>query len=114
MWLAVGGYAHPDDWLDDVTSEQLSEIEAYDSIEPIGGFREDFRFAQVCNLVFQIAQAVYGKKGQRRSSTPADFMPWGSEAIYGRRKPVKKVQTVEEMKEVLLKAFKPKPKGGGK
>lgn len=100
--------------MDDITSEQLSEIEAYNAIEPIGGFREDFRFAQLCNLVFQIAQAVYGKRGQRRTSSPADFMPWGAEAIYGRKRQVKKAQTVDEMKEMLLKAFKPKPKGGGK
>ena len=97
------GYPHPDYWLDSITSAQLAEWEAYDRIEPIGGYRQDYRFAQICYLIFDLAQSIYGKKGQRRVSSPMDFMPWGPEV----KKPVVK-QSPEQIKEVLIKAFKPK------
>jgi hypothetical protein len=99
------GYPHPDYWLERITSSQLAEWEAYDRIEPIGGYRQDYRFAQVCHLIFDLAQSIYGKRGQRRKSSPMDFMPWGPE----QKVPVKK-QTVEEMKQTMIAAFKPKAK----
>lgn len=98
------GYPHPDFWLDSITSEQLLEWEAYDRLEPIGGYRQDYRFAQICHLIYEISQAVYGKKGKRRRSTPKDFMPWGPEE----KETPKRKQSPEEIKERLLLAFKPK------
>jgi hypothetical protein len=101
------GIIHPDVLLDSLTGNQVAEWEAYDRLEPIGGFRQDYRFAQVCHLIFEIAESLYGRKGQRRKSTPWDFMPWGDHAEGRVRK-----QSVEELKRALILAFKPVPKRG--
>jgi hypothetical protein len=60
-----------------LTPTQLVEMEEYNKLEPIGGFRDDFRIAMLCDLVFQAVQAVAGRKGRRRKSSPMDWMPWG-------------------------------------
>lgn len=106
MCLALG-YPHPDVLLSCITAKQLVEWEAFDRLEPIGGFREDYRFAQVCYLIFDIAQAVYGKPGRRRKSSPIDFMPWGGLGAEKRQREGKKQQSVEEMKAILFQMFKP-------
>jgi hypothetical protein len=75
----------------------LSEWEAYDRIDPIGTWREDFRMAYLSSLVTNLVISVHGKKGAKTTS-PMDFMPdWGEE----KSKEPKK-QSVEEMKEILL------------
>jgi hypothetical protein len=75
----------------------LSEWEAYDRIDPIGTWREDFRMAYLSSLVTNLVISVHGKKGAKTTS-PMDFMPdWGDE----KSKEPKK-QSVEEMKEILL------------
>lgn len=89
---------HPDFLLDSLTSEQLSEWEAYDKIDPVGTWRDDFRMARLASLITNIANVVYCKKGHKPKETKAlDFMPdWGGEII------PKKKQSVEEQKEILL------------
>lgn len=89
--------------LDYLTSDQVAEWEAYDRLEPIGGFRQDYRFAQVCHLIYELAQSVYGKKDKRQRSHPMDFMPWGPSE---RAQPKK--QTAEEIKTALVAIFKQK------
>lgn len=91
--------------MDCLTSEQLAEWEAYDRLEPIGGFRQDYRFAQVCHLIFELAQSIYGKKDKRTRSHPTDFMPWGP-----MEKPKAKKQTAEEIKTALTAIFKQRTK----
>jgi len=84
----------------EMTATQLAETKAYDQLEPIGSYREDYRFAQVCHLMFELAQSAYGDGKRRTKSSIWDFMPWGPEG--GRRPAVDKPQTVDEMKAVLI------------
>ncbi len=84
--------------MDSLTSAQLSEWEAYDRIDPIGTWRDDFRIAVFEALVLNIAQKVHSdpKKGVPKDVSPMDFMPdW-----LGERK--QKGQSVEEMKQILM------------
>lgn len=79
-----------------LTAEQIDEWEAYDRIDPIGSWRDDFRMAMMCSLITNIARAVHSKKGVEMT-TPEDFMPdWT-----GEEKGMKK-QSVEDMKQVFL------------
>jgi hypothetical protein len=86
--------------LDHLTAPQLAEWRAYDRIEPIGGYREDYRLAQVCHLMFELAQSAYGDGKRRTKSSIWDFMPWGPEDA--RRGAADKPQSVDEMKAVLI------------
>jgi len=67
--------------LDNLTSRQLSEWEAYDKIDPIGSWRDDFRIAKLESLLTNIVQQLYAKKGSAPTiTTPLDFMPdWSGE-----------------------------------
>lgn len=59
-----------------ITSEQLSEWEVYNRLEPIGDVRIEYSIAQLCSLVLNIAKSAWSKDKKR--STPIDFMPdWG-------------------------------------
>lgn len=90
---------HPDRLLDQLTSRQLSEWEAYDRIDPIGTWREDFRVANLMALVQNIASSLYGKKNEIRWAAGSDYMPdWDGE----REVTPKHKQTVEEMKQVFI------------
>ena len=93
------GYAHPDIWLDEITSAQLSEWERMNDIKPFGLFRVEFMLAQVLDMMFQLAQSIHGKKGKKLGTRPADFMPWDKKWL---RAPKKPRQTTEQMKAVLL------------
>ena len=84
-----------------LTSRQISEWEAYDRIDPIGNWREDFRFAKLESLLVNIVNQLYHdpKKGKPKITNPIDFMPdWAGEDKF--EEPKK--QSVEEMKEVLM------------
>ena len=84
--------------MDLLTSRQISEWEAYDKIDPIGTWRDDFRLAKIESLITNIVQQLYAKKGHTPKLTnPLDFMiDWA-----GERKPVVKQQSVEAMKQAL-------------
>ena len=81
-----------------MTSSQISEWEAYDKIDPIGTWRDDFRIAKLEALIQNIVNALYARKGEKpKLVSPIDEMPdWT-----GDRK-VEKNQSVEEMKQILL------------
>jgi len=52
----------------------------------------------LCSTITNIAQSIYGKKGAKETS-PYDFIPdWG-----GSEEDVKPQQTVQEMKDILLR-----------
>jgi len=72
---------HPDYLLDQLTSKQLSEWEAYDKIDPIGSWRDDFRIARLESLLVNIVNKLYAKKGvTTKDVKPIDFMTeWYSE-----------------------------------
>jgi hypothetical protein len=85
--------------LDHLTSVQLSEWEAYDRLDPIGTWREDFRMAYVSSLITNLAISIHGKKGTKPMNI-MDFMPkWDSQEP---ENTVVKQQSVEEMKKALL------------
>jgi len=86
--------------LDELTSEQVGEWMAYDSIDPIGKHRDDYGWAMVCSVMYNLVLDIYSKKGEYpKRTTPSDFIPkWGAE----KRRDVQKVQSVEEQKAILL------------
>lgn len=86
--------------MDLLTSSQISEWEAYDKIDPIGTWREDFRFAKLAALMQNIMSSVYCPKGETpKYISVLDEMPdWTGE----RQDELEKRQSVEEMKSILL------------
>lgn len=95
------GYPHPDYLLEDLTAFQLAEWEAFDKLDPIGSFRDDYRAAHICSTNTNIAIHTNKSKKSKpvKLTTPLDFMPdWT-----GDLKALKhKKQSTEEMKSVLL------------
>jgi len=59
--------------LDQLTSIQLSEWEAYDRIDPIGTFRDDLRTAQILTLLTNMYNKIHTK--ETRTAELVDFMP---------------------------------------
>lgn len=92
--------------LEAMTAGQLAEWEAYDRLEPIGGYRQDYMIGSVIKIVLELAQAVYGRKGRTLSCTPWDFVPWRPDVEQAQ---VKR-QSVEEMRQVLQMLAKKKVK----
>jgi len=66
--------------LDQLTSIQLSEWEAYDRLDPIGTWRDDFRMALLASIITNVAMGMAGVKG--KMTKPLDFMPnWSGEEV---------------------------------
>ncbi len=83
--------------LDYLTAFQISEWEAYDRIDPLGTWMENYRLAYLSSLLTNLTISTHGKKGAK-FTTPMDFMlDWD----LGKDKPIKQ-QSAEEMKEILL------------
>ena len=83
--------------MDQLTSKQLSEWEAYDKLDPIGTWREDFRLAYLSSLLTNLVISIHGKKGTKHT-TPMEFLlNWDVDA-----KVEPKKQSVEEMKQILM------------
>lgn len=78
-----------------LTITQLEEWEAYDKIDPIGSWREDFRMAYLASTITNLTISVHGKQNAKMTA-PSEFMPeW-----VGEEEP--RIQSVEEMKEIVL------------
>ena len=61
--------------MDQLTFFQISEWEAYDRIDPIGDWRDDFRGAKLESLLVNIVNQLFAKKGHTPVITsPLDFM----------------------------------------
>lgn len=81
--------------LERLTSEQLTEWQAYDRLEPIGQWRDDYRIAY---LISAIASMVGGS-----AINPIDIME--NMQYWNIKKKVQvsgKKQSVEEMKSILI------------
>ena len=79
--------------------KQLQEWEAYDVIDPVGKWRDEFQIASLSSLIVNIVNQLYHKEGETPKVVSAiDFLPDWS----GERKIEPKKQSVEEMKRVLL------------
>ena len=88
--------------MDQLSSAQLSEWEAYDKIDPIGSWRDDYRMAVLDSLIINIVSKLYAKKGHTpKEVLPTDFMPnWTGE------KRIERKQSVADMKSVLMNIAK--------
>lgn len=93
------GYSHPDYLVEDLTAFQLAEWEAFDKIDPLGSFRDDFRMATMCATNTNLAIQVNSSKKNPKLTTALDFMPDWDGSLKERRN---KKQSVEEMKALLL------------
>jgi hypothetical protein len=69
--------------LDKLTAYELAEWEAYDRIDPIGTWRDDFRGAKLESLILNIVNQLYAKKGSKPIVTTAlEFMPdWTGDRV---------------------------------
>ncbi len=85
-----------------MTSEQISEWQAYDTLDPIGTWRDDFRSAQICSVVDNIAKAMWSKEGEAKYSNPKDFMPDWDRSEQRKESEQEVTQTVEEMKSIMM------------
>lgn len=67
-------------------------------MDPIGTFRYDLGWAQICATIVNTIQGVVSKKGSKpKQVTPDEFIPdWGD------LKDTEMVQSVDEMKSILL------------
>ena len=82
--------------MDQLTSVQYSEWEAYDRLDPLGSWREDFRLAYMSALITNLVISVHGKKGTKHTN-PMDFMlDWDVTKVTEVKK-----QSPEDMKELL-------------
>lgn len=91
------GYVHPDHLLLSLSASQQAEWEAYDRLEPIGGYREDYRFAQVCLMLHKLMQMQRGD-GKHTRADIHDFMLWGPE----RHVSITKRKSPEELKQMMM------------
>lgn len=83
--------------LDELNSYQISEWEAFNSIDPIGDKRSDLRMAILATTIFNLAVDIHAKKGTKHREI-TDYIPkWG---IDEDDEVVK--QSVDDMKNVLL------------
>jgi len=80
-----------------MTSAQLSEWEAFNSLEPIGEYRRDYRIAVLTSVIYNFASSFGSKTGRRLVSKPQDFMAWLEQPP----QETEQEQTVDEMKQVL-------------
>jgi hypothetical protein len=83
--------------LEQLTSEQISEWQAYDRLDPIGTWRNEFGLAMIASIITNLTISVHGKKGTKLT-TAEDFLPkWGED-----EEEKIKQQSMEEMKEFML------------
>lgn len=74
----------------------MAEWEAYDRLDPMGDWREDYRLAFLCSLMMNIAIKQGGQKGAKLTE-PLDFMlVWDEE---------KKQGSTEQSPEEILAIF---------
>jgi hypothetical protein len=90
--------------LDQLTSVQISEWEAYNKIDPIGTWRDDFRFAKLTALLQNIVSTLYAEKGTKPKLIAAiDEMPdWLGE----KEKEPEEKQSWQDMKSIFMSIAK--------
>lgn len=82
--------------LRDLTSVQISEWEAYDRIDPIGSWRQDFLFAKLETCIINMVKSMYTEEGKDPKYTKIiDRMPaWREEDAIKVQEPK---QSMEDM-----------------
>lgn len=89
---------HPDQLMDQLTSAQYSEWMAFDQLEPIGSWWQDFRMSYLCALMGN----VYREKGSK-AFTIFDFMPPSQREELEHKEPP---QSWEQIKETFMSIAK--------
>ena len=85
-----------------LNARQLAEWEAMDRLDPVGEWRADFRIAMLSSLVLNIALKWAAGRKSVKLSEITDFMPkWDGVGFKET-----KVQSVDEMKRILLEIAK--------
>lgn len=82
--------------MEQLTANQLAEWEAYNNLDPIGEWRNDFKFSYMASLITNLMIQAYGKKGSKMTKIEDFQLQWD------RENEGSKQQSVEEMKSVLL------------
>lgn len=81
--------------LDQLTSAQLSEWEAYDRIDPVGTWRGDFQTAQILTLLTNMYNALHTK--ETKKVDVMEFMPnWTGE---------REEEKQQSLSEAIIQAF---------
>lgn len=90
--------------MDQLTSNQLSEWEAYDRLDPIGSWREDYRMASIESTLINIHNAANVSEGAKMEATTAsDFLPiWDTEQRAKIVEKRRRTQSIEEMKQAMM------------
>lgn len=85
-----------------LNSFQLSEWQMYDRIDPIGEWRNDFRFADFEALIINTVRMLYAEKGKIVDLVTAkDLMP-----EWGKVKKVEPKRNNEQIKEMFKRISK--------
>ena len=87
-------YAHPDYLLEKLTASQLAEWKAFNTLDPIGEERSDFRMSYMASLLTNLVIKTMGKQGSKLTSVEDFALNWGE----GKKKGT---QSVEDMKSVF-------------
>ena len=83
------------------------EWEAYDALDPVGAWRDDFRFGQVCATIVRSIHAALS--GSTCEVSALDFIPkWGirDSGVKKKKEETVRKQSVDEMKEILFSIAK--------
>lgn len=83
---------------------------AYNEIDPIGSWRDDYRMSYMASLLTNISIRTNGKRGAKLSSVDDFLLIWDKEA----KEQAKHVQSVEEMKKHLMTIAKTQNKAAEK
>lgn len=83
--------------LEQLTAKQLAEWEAYSNIDPVGEWRNDFKFSYMASLITNLMIQAYGKKGSKMTKIEDFQLQWDTGV-----ETESKQQSVEEMKNILL------------
>ena len=83
--------------MEQLTAKQLAEWEAYNNIDPVGEWRNDFKFSYMASIISNLMIQAYGKKGSKMTKIEDFQLQWDTGA-----ETESKQQSVEEMKNILL------------
>ena len=83
--------------MNDLTASQLAEWEAYNTLEPVGDYRQDYMMAQLTSIFYNFASSFGSKDGRRKIAKIPDFIPWMEQPEEKRED-----QSLVEMKKSIL------------
>ena len=84
--------------MEQLTSYEISEWEAFDRIEPIGIWKDDYRLAYLSSLLTNLTISTHGKKGAKFTNSIDFMIDWDVTKEKDIEAPR---QSVEDMKAIL-------------